>query len=474
MAIMKRNNNKTPFLFIILSFCHSISFAGIPLQVLAETTGQQMASLEPDLVPVPSLAPMLDRVTPAVVNISTRSLVREADNPLLQDPFFRQFFNLPERTRKRHSQSLGSGVIVDAARGYIITNHHVVDKADEITVTLRDKRKIKAKLIGRDPDTDIAVIQIKAENLTALSFADSNKLRVGDFVVAIGNPFGLGQTVTSGIVSALGRSGLGIEGYEDFIQTDASINPGNSGGALVNLRGQLIGVNTAILAARGGGNVGIGFAIPTALIQDVMQQLIEFGVVKRGRLGVYIQDLTLELAKAFNMDNLRGVVVSQIVPQSPAAEVGLKAGDVIISVNGRDVENSSDLKNVIGLLRVGRKVELIIVRNGQQEHLSVLVTEQEQSTIDGRKLSRQLAGAIFGVIKEDGNWSEPVDSIQVISVKPDSLAWQAGLRENDILISINRVLIRDFDEFKQALKRSRRSLLMNIRRGDSALFLLVQ
>jgi len=451
------------FLFLIF-FANNLVQAGIPLQTLAEADGQKM----------PSLAPMLDRVTPAVVNISTRSFVQEADNPLLQDPFFRQFFNLPERTRKRESQSLGSGVVVDAAKGYIITNHHVVDKADEITVTLRDKRKLKARLIGRDPDTDIAVIQVKADNLTALTFADSDKLRVGDFAVAIGNPFGLGQTVTSGIISALSRSGLGIEGYEDFIQTDASINPGNSGGALVNLNGQLIGVNTAILSSRGGGNVGIGFAIPTALIKDVMQQLIEFGVVKRGRLGVYIQDLTPQLAKAFDMNNLRGVVVSQIMPQSPAAEVGLKAGDVITSVNGRDVENSSDLKNIIGLLRVGRKVDLVIVRNGREKRLSVVVTEQEQATIDGAKLSKRLTGAILGVVSEDGNWSERVEGIEVVSVEPDSLAWQTGLREKDIILSVNRVLVRDFRELKQALKRSRRGLLINVRRGDGALFLLVQ
>jgi len=438
--------------------------AGIPLQALAEANGQNM----------PSLAPMLDRVTPAVVNISTRSFVQEADNPLLQDPFFRQFFNLPERARKRASQSLGSGVVVDAEKGYIITNHHVVDKADEITVTLRDKRKLKARLIGRDPDTDIAVIQVKADNLTALTFADSDKLRVGDFAVAIGNPFGLGQTVTSGIISALSRSGLGIEGYEDFIQTDASINPGNSGGALVNLHGQLIGVNTAILASRGGGNVGIGFAIPTALIKDVMQQLIEFGVVKRGRLGVYIQDLTPQLAKAFDMNNLRGVVVSQIMPQSPAADVGLKAGDVITSVNGRDVDNSSDLKNIIGLLRVGRKVDLVIVRNGREKHLSVVVTEQEQATIDGAKLSKRLTGAILGIVSEDGNWSERVEGIEVISVEPDSLAWQTGLRDKDIILSVNRVLVRDFRELKKALKRSRRGLLINVHRGEGALFLLVQ
>jgi len=456
------NKNLLPTLFFFL--LSTVSIAGIPLQALSELNDQG----------VPSLAPMLEDVTPGVVNISTRSRVRQADNPLLQDPFFRQFFNIPERPRYRESQSLGSGVVVDAANGYIITNNHVIDKADEITVTLRDKRKLKAKLIGRDADTDIAVIQVKAENLTALPFADSDLLRVGDFVVAIGNPFGLGQTVTSGIVSALSRSGLGIEGYEDFIQTDASINPGNSGGALVNLRGQLVGVNTAILSDRGGGNVGIGFAIPTALIRDVMQQLIEFGVVKRGHLGVFIQDLTPELAQAFDMRDLRGVVVSQIMSNSPAEKVGLKAGDVIVSVDGRDVSNSSDLRNIVGLLRVGRKVDLQIVRNGKEKQLSVVVTEQELATIDGVKLSRQLTGAVLAIVAVDGNLSDHVEGIQILSIDRDSAAWQAGLRKDDIILAVNRILVKDFESMKKALRRSRNGLLMNIRRGDRGLFLLVQ
>jgi len=451
-------------LFICFLFFQSLTFAAIPGQVLSQMSNDGM----------PSLAPMLEKVTPAVVNISTRSRVKERDNPLLQDPFFRHFFNLPEQPRHREAQSLGSGVVVDSDNGYIITNNHVIDKADEITVTLRDKRKFNAKLIGRDVETDIAVIQIQAENLTPLKIADSNKLRVGDFVIAIGNPFGLGQTVTSGIVSALSRSGLGIEGYEDFIQTDASINPGNSGGALVNLRGELVGVNTAILSDRGGGNVGIGFAIPTALLQDVMQQLIEFGVVKRGRLGVYIQDLTRELATAFNMDDLRGVVVSQIMPDSPAEEVGLKAGDVITSVNGRDVSNSSDLRNIVGLLRVGRKVDLIIVRNGREKHLSIVVTEQEQAKIEGAKISKRLAGSVLAIMEEDGTLSDKVTGIQVLSIVQDSAAWQAGLRKNDIILSVNRILVRDFQELKKAIKISRRGLLINIRRGEGGLFLLIQ
>ena len=438
--------------------------ANVPVQLLAEASGQSM----------PSLAPMLERTTPAVVNISTRGRVLVKDNPLLQDPFFRRFFNLPDSYREKQTQSLGSGVVVDAKKGYIITNNHVIDKADEITVTLRDNRKLKAKLIGRDADTDVAVIQVDPDNLSAVKFTDSDKLRVGDFVVAIGNPFGLGQTVTSGIVSALGRSGLGIEGYEDFIQTDASINPGNSGGALVNLRGELVGINTAILSPGGAGNVGIGFAIPSNMVQDIMSQLIEHGEVKRGRLGVYIQDLTDDLARAFGMKHQNGAVISQIMEDSPAAKAGLRAGDVIIKVDGRLINNTSDLRNIIGLLRVGKKVDLEVVRNGKVKNIAALITEQEQIKLLGKKLSPRLKGAVLAIIEEDRNYSDRMEGIQVLSVEQNSPAWSTGLRKGDYIVSVNRILVRNFDEFKLAIKQSRRSLLLNIRRGDDGLFLLVQ
>lgn len=441
-----------------------VSEAGVPAKLLAEAAGQNM----------PSLAPMLDKVTPAVVNISTKGRVLVKDNPLLQDPFFRRFFNLPDSYREKQTQSLGSGVVVDAKNGYIITNNHVIDKADEITVTLRDNRKLKAKIIGRDEDTDVAIIKVDAKDLTAVDFADSDRLRVGDFVVAIGNPFGLGQTVTSGIVSALGRSGLGIEGYEDFIQTDASINPGNSGGALVNLRGELVGINTAILSPGGGGNVGIGFAIPTNLVQDIMSQLIEFGEVKRGRLGVYIQDLTADLARAFGMQQLEGAVVSQVMEDSPAEKAGLKAGDVIIGVDKRIVNNTSDLRNIIGLLRVGKNVELDIVRNGKRKKITAVITEQDREKLAGEKLSPRLAGAVFAIVEEDRNFDDRAEGIQVMSVERGEPAWNTGLRKGDVIISVNRILVRNFEDFKVAIRQSRRSLLLNIRRGDDGLFLLVQ
>ncbi len=275
--------------------------------------------------PLPSIAPMLEVAMPAVVNISTSKNIQVMDNPLLRDPFFRHFFQIPENQQqpqqRQQKNSLGSGVIIDSGNGLILTNNHVIDKADKIMVTLKDGRQLDAKLIGTDPEADVAVIQIPAENLTALPIADSTQLRIGDFVVAIGNPFGLGQTVTSGIVSALGRSGLGIEGYEDFIQTDASINPGNSGGALVNLHGEFVGMNTAILAPTGG-NVGIGFAIPANMVMTIKDSLVKHGEVRRGLLGVSTQDLTPELAKAFNLQNQQGAVVSRIEGNSPAARAG--------------------------------------------------------------------------------------------------------------------------------------------------------
>ena len=305
---------------------------------------------------------MLARVTPGVVNIAVRGRVRE-QNPLLQDPFFRRFFDLPQNTRPRmrETEATGSGVIVDAGRGYVLTNGHVVENATKIEVTTKDNRRFTAKLVGSDPETDIAVLQIPPDNLTAVPLGDSDRLEVGDFVLAIGNPFGLGQTVTSGIVSALGRSGLGIEGYEDFIQTDASINPGNSGGPLVNLNGECVGINTAILAP-GGGNIGIGFAVPVNMARRVMDQLIRYGEVKRGRIGVAIQDLTPDLAQAMSTSHTSGAVIARVEPDSPAERAGLRSGDLVVSANGVPVRSGTQLRNVIGLTGVGSAVDLRIDR----------------------------------------------------------------------------------------------------------------
>jgi Do/DeqQ family serine protease len=322
---------------------------------------------------MPSLAPMLARITPGVVNIAVRGRVRE-QNPLLQDPFFRRFFNLPQNQKpeERETQATGSGVIVDAAQGYVLTNGHVVENATKIEVTTKDNRRFNARLIGVDTATDVAVLQIPANGLTAVPIGDSDRLQVGDFVLAIGNPFGLGQTVTSGIVSALGRSGLGIEGYEDFIQTDASINPGNSGGPLVNLEGQCIGINTAILAP-GGGNIGIGFAVPINMARRVMDQLIRYGEVKRGRIGVAIQDLTPDLAQALNTTHTAGAVIARVEPGSPAERAGLRSGDLVVAINGVPVRSGTQLRNAIGLTRIGEDVNLTVDRRGAEYGVAVHV-----------------------------------------------------------------------------------------------------
>ncbi|MBI2779167.1 MAG: DegQ family serine endoprotease [Gammaproteobacteria bacterium] len=424
-------------------------------------------------VAVPTLAPMIEKSAPAVVNISTRGRVRVEDNPLLQDPFFRRFFGAPDMPRERPTQSLGSGVVVDAAKGYVLTNNHVVDKADEITVTLRDGRSLSAKLIGADPEADVAVIQIPAQGLTALPLADSSRLRVGDFVVAIGNPFGLGQTVTSGIVSALGRTGLGIEGYENFIQTDASINPGNSGGALVNLRGELVGVNTAILAP-GGGNVGIGFAIPSNMAHDIMRQLVTYGEVKRGQLGIMMQDLTPDLAKAFNIKEQSGAVVAKVLKGSPADKAGLASGDIITTVNGNPVRGAAELRNAIGLLRVGEKVALVVLRDGKPHTINVLIAQTSQAKVDMGRVQPHLAGATLGTIEEGSPLYGRIEGMVVLDVESGSRAWRAGLRKDDIIQSINRLPVRTIDELKRAIKASERRLLLNVRRGRSGLFIVIQ
>jgi serine protease Do/serine protease DegQ len=427
--------------------------------------------------PLPTLAPMLERATRAVVNIATREQLRQQDNPLLRDPFFRFFFGAPQRQPQQHSQpqSLGSGVIINAEQGLLITNHHVVDKADEISVTLSDGRTVAAELVGADPEADIAVLRIPADKLTAMPLADSDKLRVGDFVVAIGNPFGLGQTVTSGIVSALGRSGLGIEGYEDFIQTDASINPGNSGGALVDLNGRLVGMNTAIIAP-GGGNVGIGFAIPVNMAQKIMAQLVEFGEVRRGRLGIAVQALTPELAQAFDINSRHsGVLITQIASGSAAQQAGLSVGDVIIEVDGRPVDDIADLRNILGLIRVNEQVRLKILHNGQSKTVSAVIDEVKQARRDGESFSGRLAGAVFAFSEQQElGRTEPVSGIVVIEVEPGSPAWRTNLRPGDVITSINRQQVRNFHDMERAIQRSDRGILMNIQRDNMALFILIQ
>jgi len=334
--------------------------------------------------PIQSLAPVVSRITPGVVGISVRGRVRE-DNPLLQDPLFRRFFNLQQQPVERETQATGSGVIVDAAQGYVMTNAHVVENANSIEVTTKDNRHFKAKLIGRDPDTDIAVLQISGGDLTAVPIGDSDRLQVGDFVLAVGNPFGLGQTVTSGIISALGRS-PGIEGYEDFIQTDASINPGNSGGPLVDLQGRVVGINTAIVAPSGG-NVGIGFAVPINMARQVMDQLVQYGEIKRGRIGVAIQDLTPDLAQALGTRHTQGAVIARVEPGSPAERAGLRTNDLVIAINGAPMRSGTDLRNRVGLSRIGDAVELTVERGGTERNVTVRI--EQVTTTAQRQRAKQ-------------------------------------------------------------------------------------
>jgi Do/DeqQ family serine protease len=426
--------------------------------------------------PGDSLAPMLEDVLPAVVNISTASWVetRTRSNRLLEDPFFRHFFrdffdqpSQPSQPkRQKRSESLGSGVIVDARKGLIVTNYHVVDGADDIAVTLRDQRELAAELVGADPESDVAIIRVAAKELKGvkgLPLADSEGLRVGDFVVAIGNPFGLAQTVTYGIVSALGRSGLGIEGYEDFIQTDASINPGNSGGPLVTTRGKLIGINTAIVGPAGG-NVGIGFAIPSSMVRSIMEQIVEHGEVRRGVLGVVIQDLTSELAAAMGVKGNNGALVTRILPDSAADKAGLRQGDVIIEVNGGKVSSSADLRNQVGLVRPGERIELRIVREGREKKLKARI-EADSSRSKGEYLHLALSGATFGPIQPDHPLARHVEGIQLLELERRSEAAERGLREGDIISAVNDRRIASVAEAKEAILAARGSPTLSVLRG---------
>ena len=438
-----------------------------PLQAAlpAAVDGQQL----------PSLAPMLERTTPAVVNIATRGKSRRrVELPLPRDPLFRHFFDAPSIERVLETTSLGSGVIVDAGNGLILTNFHVIKDAYQINVTLTDGRELNAEIIGRDADTDVAVIQVVGENLSQIPMADSSKLRVGDFVVAIGNPFGLGQTVTSGIVSALGRSGLGIESIEDFIQTDASINLGNSGGALVNLRGELVGLNTAIYGAGNQGSIGIGFAIPINMARDIMRQLIDHGEVKRGRLGAQGQDLTAPLAQAFGIERNNGFIVTRIETGSPADKAGIKVGDVIVAANDKPIRSSRDMHNLVGLQRLGQTIELVLFRHGAEVILPVEIQPIEINKMCGGLIHPKLAGAIIGEMREQHLQRGRVDYLEVMKVDKGSNAQESGFRVGDIIYSINKQLTRNFDEVFALVEANGKGMIMNIQRGSRELYILLK
>jgi Do/DeqQ family serine protease len=423
--------------------------------------------------PLPTLAPMLKQVSPAVVNISTFTTRPVQQNPLLNDPVFRHFFRIPpgaQQPQQRRTQAAGSGVIIDARAGTVVTNHHVVDNADEISVGLQDGRTFKAKLIGSDPDVDIAVLKIDPKNLAALKLTNGDTAEVGDFVVAIGNPFGLGQTVTTGVVSALGRTGLGIEGYENFIQTDASINPGNSGGALVNLRGELIGINTAIIAP-GGGNVGIGFAIPSSMVKNSVDQILKFGEVKRGQLGIAIQDLTPDLADAFSVArDQRGVLVAQVQEDSSAAKAGLLAGDVVVSVDGRPVETSAQLRNEIGRRRIGDTVKITVLREGKTRSVPAKIGSVAETVAGASDIHPFLQGAkLQGITGKSGE-----RGLRVTEIATGSAAESSGLRVGDVIVAANQKAVASVEELKKAASASQQRLLLRIVRGNAALFLVLQ
>jgi serine protease DegQ len=423
---------------------------------------------------VPTLAPLLRTVTPAVVNISVQVAAPIHQNPLMRDPFFRRFFeDFGNQPQQRPQLSAGSGVVIDARRGYVITNHHVIEQAQEIVVTLKDRRKLTAELVGSDPGTDIALLKVAPGGLSELALGDSDALEVGDFVVAIGNPFGLGQTVTSGIVSALGRTGLNIQGYEDFIQTDASINPGNSGGALINLKGELIGINSVIIGPSGG-NVGIGFAVPSNMAKSVIEQLAEYGEVRRGRLGVLIQDLTPELSDALNLDLTQGAVVTRVEPGSSAEAAGIVPGDVVVAVDDVDVVGTADLRNRIALVRVGSEVALTVVRDGIRKNIRVRVAKVERATFTGSESAPQLSGAVFQEMGDEHPLYGQIDGVVVADVERASRAWRNNIRPGDVIIAINRERVRSVEELSRALRKTGRTVAVDIIRDKSQLLIVIQ
>jgi len=454
----------------LIPSCTGLALAAL----LAFTTPAQAAQPAVAEATLPSLAPMVKKVAPTVVSIATKGTIKDRGgvNPLFEDPFFRRFFDLPPNgvaPRERPFQSAGSGVVVDAANGYIITNAHVVENASEITVTAQDDHQYKAEIVGADEGSDVAVLKLKQGKLPAIPLGDSSKLEVGDFVVAIGNPFGLQHTVTSGIVSALGRVGIGdpTKSYEDFIQTDASINPGNSGGALVNLRGELVGINSAILS-RTGGNIGIGFAIPVNMVKSVMDQLIKFGEVKRGLLGVNIINLTPDVVQAMGApEDTQGALVTQVVSGSAAEKAGIKVNDIISSVNGETVKGAPELRRAIGMLHIGDKIDVGLVRDGKPRKVTAVIAESSASQVAvATDIHEGLDGAQLG----DADNSS---GVSVRAVEAGSPAAQNGLRPNDVIIGVNRARVTNLKQLKEASEGSE-TILLTIRRGSDTLSIPVR
>ncbi|WP_176919770.1 serine endoprotease DegP [Superficieibacter sp. 1612_C1] len=463
----------------------SLSLALSPLAANAAETASSTETAQQ----MPSLAPMLEKVMPSVVSINVEGST-SVNTPRMPKNF-QQFFgdNSPfcqegspfqsspfcqgggeggnGGSQQQKFMALGSGVIIDAAKGYVVTNNHVVENATTIKVQLSDGRKLDAKMVGKDPRSDIALIQIQdPKNLTAIKIADSDALRVGDYTVAIGNPFGLGETVTSGIVSALGRSGLNAENYENFIQTDAAINRGNSGGALVNLNGELIGINTAILAPDGG-NIGIGFAIPSNMVKSLTAQMVEYGQVRRGELGIMGTELSSELAKAMKVDAQRGAFVSQVMPNSAAAKAGIKAGDVITSLNGKPISSFAAMRAQVGTMPIGSKVTLGLLRDGKPVNVNVELQQSSQNQVDSSTIFSGIEGAEMSNKGQD-------KGVVVSSVKANSPAAQIGLKKGDVIVGANQQSVKNIAELRKILDAKPGVLALNIQRGDTSIYLLMQ
>ena len=417
--------------------------------------------------PFPSLAPMLQQVSPGVVNIATYA-TQKSSSRLQDNPLYRRFFDLPETRRNfRRTRAAGSGVVVDARRGYIITNNHVIDRADEISVGLSDGRTLVAELIGKDPKVDLALLKVPAEDLVEVSFADSAQIAVGDFVVAIGNPFGLNQTVTSGIISALGRSGLSRASFQDYIQTDASINPGNSGGALVDLGGNLVGINTAIYTPSGGvGNIGIGFAIPSNMVRSIMQELIDHGRVRRGYVGLAVEPLNVVLAKAFEVSQRDGVVVVEVQPGGAADSAGLMPGDIITRVGKKEVMQVSDYHSQTAVMVVGDKVQLELLRGGKKKRVTMRINDSSESFVDGGRIDPRFNGTRLQNFAEEGVDVDQGVGVLVTDVEDSSPAWRYGLRPGDLIVGANRRGVRNLAELGDLATRGRPISLQVYRNGE--------
>ena len=425
-----------------------------------------------------TMSPLLERVTPAVVSIQTEGT---ADTGMSSDQqeLFERFFgrSMPEQRRRG---GMGSGVIVDASKGYILTNHHVVDNADEIRVTLLDKREVEAELVGSDEKTDIAVLKVDASNLTDVNFAPESSTKVGDYVIAIGNPFGLGNTVTSGIVSALGRDLRSGDSYQDFIQTDASINPGNSGGALINSKGELIGINSAIIS-RSGGNNGIGFAVPVKMAKSVMNQLVSYGEVRRGRIGVLIKDITPDDKAAFGLTTLKGAWVNNVEEDSPADKAGLEAGDIIVGFNGDDIHDASDIRNAVGLVEPGRRIDMAYLRDGRERTTSIVIeaaedddTSLDTDSADDNPAMESFSGASITEIPDEVNLRGGDQGVYVASVERGSKAARAGLNRGDIIRKVGGTQITGLTSFEDAISDKDGPLALTIERNGTNLFLAVR